>query len=34
MSAHVCRCGTYPRILAGVQRASQLLRDAAQDDAS
>ena len=33
MSAHVCRCGTYPRILAGVKRASELMRDAAKDEA-
>ncbi len=23
MSAHICRCGTYPRILRAIQRASQ-----------
>lgn len=23
MSAHICRCGTYPRILSAIQRASQ-----------
>jgi isoquinoline 1-oxidoreductase alpha subunit len=34
MSGHVCRCGTYPRILAGIRRASELLRDAAKDVAS
>ena len=34
MSAHVCRCGTYPRIIEGVRRAAELARDAAKDDAS
>lgn len=33
MSAHVCRCGTYPRIIEAIHRASELARDAAIDDA-
>jgi len=28
MHAHLCRCGTYPRIRQGVQRAAELLREA------
>jgi aerobic-type carbon monoxide dehydrogenase small subunit (CoxS/CutS family) len=28
MNGHLCRCGTYPRILKAVQRASQTLREA------
>ncbi|HRN52169.1 MAG TPA: (2Fe-2S)-binding protein [Gemmatimonadaceae bacterium] len=28
MNAHLCRCGTYPRIRQGVQRAAELLREA------
>ena len=27
MNAHLCRCGTYPRIRAGVRRAAELLRE-------
>lgn len=27
MHAHLCRCGTYPRIRQGVQRAAALLRE-------
>lgn len=27
MHAHLCRCGTYPRIRQGVQRAAELLRE-------
>jgi isoquinoline 1-oxidoreductase alpha subunit len=23
MSAHICRCGTYPRILRAIERAAQ-----------
>ena len=23
MSAHICRCGTYPRIVRAIERASQ-----------
>ena len=26
MSGNICRCGTYPRIRAGIHRAAQLLR--------
>lgn len=26
MNAHLCRCGTYPRIRQGVKRAAELLR--------
>lgn len=28
MNAHLCRCGTYPRIRQGVKRAAELLREA------
>lgn len=28
MQAHLCRCGTYPRIRQGVKRAAELLREA------
>lgn len=28
MQAHLCRCGTYPRIRPGVKRAAELLREA------
>jgi isoquinoline 1-oxidoreductase subunit alpha len=28
MNAHLCRCGTYPRLRAAVQRAAVLLREA------
>lgn len=28
MNAHLCRCGTYPRIRQGVARAAELLREA------
>ena len=27
LNAHLCRCGTYPRIRAGVRRAAELLRE-------
>lgn len=27
MQAHLCRCGTYPRIRQGVQRAAEILRE-------
>lgn len=27
MHSHLCRCGTYPRIRQGVQRAAELLRE-------
>lgn len=27
LHAHLCRCGTYPRIRQGVQRAAELLRE-------
>jgi aerobic-type carbon monoxide dehydrogenase small subunit (CoxS/CutS family) len=25
MDGHICRCGTYPRILAAIQRASRAM---------
>jgi aerobic-type carbon monoxide dehydrogenase small subunit (CoxS/CutS family) len=25
MNGHICRCGTYPRILAAIQRASKAM---------
>jgi isoquinoline 1-oxidoreductase alpha subunit len=28
MSGHICRCGTYPRILAAVQRAASKMKKA------
>ncbi len=28
MSGNICRCGTYPRILAAVQRAAKAMRKA------
>lgn len=30
MSGNICRCGTYPRIRAGIHRAAQLLRSGAK----
>jgi len=27
MQAHLCRCGTYPRVRQGVQRAAEILRE-------
>ena len=30
MNGHLCRCGTYPRIIAAVKRASQAMAGAAQ----
>src|SRR5262245_309979 len=30
MNGHLCRCGTYPRILKAIQRAAQTMRGAAK----
>jgi len=30
MNGHLCRCGTYPRILKAVQRASQMMKGVAK----
>ena len=30
MNGHLCRCGTYPRVLKAVQRASQVMRGVAK----
>ncbi len=30
MNGHLCRCGTYPRILKAIQRASEAMRGAAR----
>jgi aerobic-type carbon monoxide dehydrogenase small subunit (CoxS/CutS family) len=30
MNGHVCRCGTYPRIIAAVQRASRMMSGAGE----
>lgn len=30
MSGNICRCGTYPRIRAGIHRAAELLRNGAK----
>lgn len=31
MEGHICRCGTYPRIVAAVRMASQAMREARHD---
>ena len=28
MNGHLCRCGTYPRVLKAIQRASQVMKEA------
>ena len=28
MNGHLCRCGTYPRVLAAIQRASAMMAEA------
>ena len=30
MNGHLCRCGSYPRVLKAIQRASQVMRGAAK----
>ena len=30
MNGHICRCGTYPRILKAIQRASQIMSEVAR----
>jgi len=30
MNGHICRCGTYPRIIQAVQRASRAMAGAAK----
>jgi aerobic-type carbon monoxide dehydrogenase small subunit (CoxS/CutS family) len=27
MNGHLCRCGTYPRILAAIRRAARVMRE-------
>jgi len=31
LEGHLCRCGTYPRIVAAVRMASQAMREARRD---
>lgn len=31
MNGHLCRCGTYPRIITAIQRASQMMAEAATE---
>jgi len=28
MNGHLCRCGTYPRVMAAIQRASRMMAEA------
>jgi aerobic-type carbon monoxide dehydrogenase small subunit (CoxS/CutS family) len=28
MNGHLCRCGTYPRVLAAIQRAAAMMKEA------